>query len=152
MRRMIGVAAAGLLGLLALGLGGATDAAADCSGPSIRVSPTGGPEGSTATVTGEAFGNNCYDTGPPPPGEGVLGVPQSGVAITFTDAAGTTTELATVDAGPQYRFVIEITVPEGAAPGAGRIDAVSPAGNPSAFGVPFEVSGGVIPATPASTG
>ena len=147
---MIGVAAAGLLALLTLGL--TADAGADCAGRSIRVNPTGGPEGATVTVTGQAFGNNCYDTGPPPPGEGVLGVPQSGVVITFTDATGTATELATVDAGPQYRFVTEVTVPTGATPGAGRIDSVSPAGNPSAFGVPFEVTGGVIPATPASTG
>ena len=151
MRRIIGVVVLGLLATLAVALG-APDAGADCSGPSIRVNPTGGPGGSTATVTGQAFGNNCYDTGPPPPGEGVLGVPQSGVVITFTDAAGTTTELATVDAGPQYNFVTEITVPAGAAPGAGRVDAVSPAGNPSAFGVPFDVTSAVIPAAPPYTG
>ena len=152
MRRMIGVAVLGLSALLVVGLGGVPDAGADCSGPSIRVNPTGGPGGSTVTVTGQFFGNNCYDTGPPPPGEGVLGVAQSGVVITFTDTAGTTTELTTVDAGPQYNFVVEITVPEGATLGAGRVDAVSPAGNPSAYGVAFEVSGGVIPARPAYTG
>jgi hypothetical protein len=149
MRRMLGVVA---IGLLALVLGGAADAGADCSGPSIRVNPTGGPGGVTVTVTGQAFGNNCYDTGPPPPGEGVLGVPQRGVVLTFTDAAGRTTELTTVDAGQQYGFVTQVTIPDGAAPGVGRLDSVSPSGNPSAPGVPFEVTGGVIPATPSSTG
>jgi hypothetical protein len=148
MRRIIGVAI--VLGLVVLG--GMPQAGADCSGPYLRARPAAGPEGSTVTVTGEAFGDNCYDTGPPPPGQGVLGVPQSGVVVTSTDATGTTTDLTTVDAGPQYRFVVQIVIPGGAVPGTGRIDAISPPGSPSAFGIPFTVSDGVISATPASTG
>lgn len=145
MRRMIGAAVVGLLAALALALG-APDAGADCAAPTLRVNPTGGPGGSTMTVTGDYFGTNCYDTGPPPLGQGYLGLPQTGIAITFTDAAGTSTTLATVDAGPQYHFQVEVEIPADAASGAGSVEAGG------AWAVPYVVSGGVIPATPAHTG
>lgn len=145
MRRMIGVMATGLLALVAVALG-APDAGADCAGPTLRVNPAAGPGGSAVTVTGDYFGTNCYDTGPPPLGQGYLGLPQTGIAVTFTDAAGTPATLATVDAGPQYHFVVEVQIPADAATGAGSFQAGG------ALDVPFAVSGGVIPATPAFTG
>jgi hypothetical protein len=145
MRRMFGVVVLGLLAALTMALG-APDAGADCMGPTLRVNPAGGPGGSTVTVTGDYFGTNCYDTGPPPLGQGYLGLPQTGIAITFTDAAGAPTTLATVDAGPQYHFQVEVQIPADAATGAGTFQAGG------SLDVPFEVSGGVIPATPAYTG
>ena len=145
MRRMLGVAVLGLLAAWAVVLG-APEAGADCAGPTLRVNPTGGPGGSTVTLIGDYFGTNCYDTGPPPLGQGYLGLPQTGIAVTFTDAAGTPTTLATVDAGSQYHFVAEVQIPADAAIGAGSFQAGG------ALAVPFAVSVGVIPATPAYTG
>lgn len=120
--------------------------AADCVGPTITVRPTSGPAGTSLTIEGTGFGDNCYDTGPPPPGQGVLGNPLTGVEIAFVDAAGTRTVLAVVDADADYRFAVEATVPAGAVPGPASLQAGSPP-------VAFTVTGAeVVPATPTLTG
>lgn len=71
-RRLLGVFAS-LVGMMAAGLVSAPPASADCSGPSMSFSPQDVDRGGEVTVTGEAWGDNCYDTGPPPNGEGALG-------------------------------------------------------------------------------
>jgi hypothetical protein len=133
------------------GLGWSSPSSADCANPSVQVDPDAGAPGSAITVTGQAWGTNCYDTGPPPPGEGPLGIPQTGIDLVLLDAAGTETVLATVDAGADYGFAVDTTVPAGAAAGAGRVGARSSTGY-IAVGEAFTVTGGVIPATPVFTG
>ena len=140
MRRLLLVA---LLALPTLALGGG--ASADCAGPSIAVQPTSGSPGDAITVTGQAWGTNCYDTGPPPAGEGPLGLPQTGIEVVFVDAEGTVTPLATVDADAEYRFELDAVVPADAAAGSARVAAAS-------IGAAFTVAGGAVPATPAFTG
>src|SRR5215218_4330045 len=78
--------------LLPIGLGtalfalDAPAAGADCSSPTIEY-PAGPVDRSQAiTVTGSGFGDNCYDTGPPPPGQGALGRPRDGIEIVITQA------------------------------------------------------------------
>lgn len=94
---------------------GLPPAAAACVGPRIAVSPRSAAPGAAVTVHGEGFGDNCYDTGSPPPGQGVLGNPLADIEITFVQDS--TTVLATVDADAEYEFTVEVTVPADAAPG-----------------------------------
>ena len=130
----------------------ASGAAADCSLPTIQVEPSEGPGGATVTVTGDAFATQCNDVNPPPGPHGVGGPPQTGVELVLTDATGTATTLATVDADDEYAFLADVVVPPDAAVGAARIEAVSQPGTVSAPSVEFTVTGEVIPATPAFTG
>jgi hypothetical protein len=145
--RTIAVTVAGLLALVA-GFALATPSAADCGGPTITVAPTSGPPGAALTITGTGFGDNCYDTGPPPPGEGVLGNPLQDVEIGFIDAAGVRTVLGVVDADDEYEVTLDATVPAGATPGPASIRA----DRTGSYSVAFTVSGEVIPATPPFTG
>jgi hypothetical protein len=146
MRRLL---LAALLALPVLAIAGG--ASADCSLPTVGAAPDAGTPGSPITVTGHAWGTNCYDTGPPPPGEGPLGIPQTDIDVVFRDAAGTETVLATVDADTEYGFTLEAAVPAGAAAGPGRVAARGSTGF-VAVGEAFTVTGGVIPATPVFTG
>ncbi len=144
------------LGVLALVVvaGGTPPAAAVCAGATIAVTPTSGEAGSTVQLSGEHWGDNCFDDiGGPPPGQGPLGNPQQDIEVRFVDAAGTATVVATADADADYRWSVEATVPPGAVEGAASFDATSVTG----FDVtpaPFTVAqvDDVIPATPAFTG
>ena len=140
-RTMI-VVALGAAGLLVA----PTGVGADCGGPTIAIDPTSGPAGTGLVVDGTGWGDNCYDTGPPPAGQGVLGNPLTDIRVVFVDAAGVTTELGVVDADDDYRFRLEAAVPSGAVPGPAqvRVDRAIPQD--------FEVLGAVIPASPAFTG
>lgn len=91
-------------------------ASADCSGPSLSVIPTSAGAGQAVTIHGQYFGTNCYDTGPPPPGQGFLGEPATGVGVYFGQGESTT-PLTTVDADADYEFSVEVTVPADAVPG-----------------------------------
>jgi hypothetical protein len=65
--------------LLAIGSGTAlfvldgAAAGADCSSPTIEYPAGPVDRGQAITVTGSAFGDNCYDTGPPAGGPGGAG-------------------------------------------------------------------------------
>lgn len=146
--RRVGILAAVVV--LVLQAGGSR-ASADCAGPVVEVSPASGEPGTALTVTGRYWGTDCYDTGPPPPGVGPLGLPDTGIEVTFVDAAGTSTPLGTVDAVDDYTIRLDAAVPAGAAAGEGRIEAVSNTGflvTPA----PFVVGTDVVAATPPYTG
>lgn len=103
-------------------------AGASCIGPMIEVSVTGpgGGEavgrGETLDVRGSGFGTDCYDTGPPPEGEGVLGRPGTGIEVVFTQA-GTEVVVAEGRASPDYSFDVTVVVPAGLAPGEAVVSA-----------------------------
>jgi hypothetical protein len=108
-----------LLGGLVAGLISAfpAAAAADCSGPTISVSPeSGAARGEQVTVTGSYFGANCYDTGPPPAGQGIFGTPLDDIEIVFVQG---TTELVVARgaADNDYAFSVDVTVPADLQPG-----------------------------------
>lgn len=85
-------------------------ARADCIGPTYT--NTGGDlaHGDLVTVTGYGFGDNCYDTGPPPPGEGDLGRPLTGIEVYF-EQRGQLHLVATGNAGEDYAWEIQVPLP-----------------------------------------
>ncbi|MFN3255413.1 MAG: hypothetical protein ACE37B_06935 [Ilumatobacter sp.] len=85
-------------------------AAADCSGPTIEIEQREVVRGAQLVVTGYAWGDNCYDTGAPPDGEGVLGVPIGGIDVYVVQ--GTEEFLvATGAADDEYSFDVTIVIP-----------------------------------------
>lgn len=130
-----------ILGLATCATAGAigalpTAAAADCSGPMIEVSPTTAGRGGQVTVTGEAFGDNCYDTGPPPAGEGTLGKPIEDIEIVFVQLT-TEVVVARGNADAEYELTVDVEVPTGLQPGDGAV-------------VQARTNGVVITVTPAT--
>jgi len=85
-------------------------AAASCIGPTITY--TGGEVevGGQVQVLGSGWGDNCYDTGPPPDGEGALGNPRMGIEV-FAVQGDSEILLASGDADAAYEFVVNITIP-----------------------------------------
>lgn len=105
-----------IVGLFAVGLVSAPPASADCAGPSMTFAPHDVVRGGEVTATGERWGDNCYDTGPPPDGEGVLGRPLNDIEIVVIQGEREWV-VATVDADDDYRFTTQVDVPQDAAPG-----------------------------------
>jgi len=97
-------------------------AAADCAGPTLQYETGEFAPGGLVRVTGSAFGNNCYDTGPPPEGEGVLGVPVSDIEILLVQG-DMEWVVAMGNAGNDYSFIVEVQIPLDASPGEARITA-----------------------------
>lgn len=91
-------------------------AAADCAGPRIRYEASEVAPGDQVTVVGELWGDNCYDTGPPPDGEGVLGVPADDIELVFVQGADRIV-VARGAADDEYAFSVDVTIPVGASPG-----------------------------------
>ncbi len=89
---------------------GAGVARADCIGPTY--SHTGGDlaHGDLLTVTGYGFGDNCYDTGPPPPGEGSLGRPLTGIEV-YMEQGGRLHLVAVGNADQDYLWKLEVPIP-----------------------------------------
>lgn len=85
--------------------------------------------GDQVTVVGQSWGDNCYDTGPPPEGQGVLGVPAEDIEIVFVQGSDQTV-VARGAADDDYGFAVEITVPPAAVPGTAWLRA-------SATGAPY---------------
>ncbi len=98
---------------------------AGCAGPTI-VHDTGAfAAGDQLDIEGFAFGTNCYDTGPPPEGEGVLGVPVSGIEILLVQG-DLVIPVAVGDADGNYEFMVSVTVPSDLEPGEFSILATGP--------------------------
>lgn len=118
-RRIVGLLGMVVGGGIALGLP-AAPAAADCSGPTITYAVGPVAPGETVHVTGTAWGDGCYDTGPPPEGEGVLGRPQDGILILLTqgDVEAIVAEGA---AGADYEFEVDVPVPVAFGAGEARL-------------------------------
>lgn len=104
------------LGVGWLSFGTAGVAAADCSGPTIEHSSGTFDRGAEISVRGTSFGTNCYDTGPPPPGEGVLGTPLRGIEIAVVQD-DVDVVVAEGNANLNYEFVVEVALPAALQPG-----------------------------------
>lgn len=91
-------------------------AGADCAGPEISHDTGEFSHHSTVTVTGRFFGDNCYDTGPPPEGEGSLGRPLTAIEVLLVQD-GSEWVVASGNADESYTFEVEITIPADVAPG-----------------------------------
>lgn len=116
-----------VLGLLAVGLAAASPASADCPSPSMTFSPSEVDRGGEVIATGKYWGDNCYDTGPPPEGQGDLGEPLEGIEIVVVQGEREWV-VGTVDAeaDADYGFVTRIVVPRDAAPGDAQLVARRP--------------------------
>ena len=108
--------------LITLGPIGAAPVAADCSGPTLRFAPHDVDRGGTLSVTGSGWGDNCYDTGSPPDGEGVLGNPITGIEILIKQGSKEWL-VARGSADDQFGFSIDIRVPTDLTPGEAELTA-----------------------------
>lgn len=85
----------------------APPAHAACVGPAITaVVDSHG----TLVVEGEWFGTDCYDTGPPPEGQGVLGPPAKDITVAVRQE-GVEYVVARGDASADYTFHVEVEQP-----------------------------------------
>jgi hypothetical protein len=98
-----------LSGVVGLSVG-AEIAMADCLGPTFT--HTGGDlaHGDLLTVTGYGFGDNCYDTGPPPPGEGSLGRPIRDIEV-YLAQSGQRHLVAVGNADQDYTWEVQVAIP-----------------------------------------
>lgn len=99
-------------------------AGASCVGPMLLVpsATIAAPldRGQSFVVTGRAWGDNCYDTGVPPGGRGVLGNPLRNISIVFVQGDRRIV-VARGAADPDYGFRVRVTVPEALEPGSVRL-------------------------------
>ncbi len=148
-------AAAVLLIVLTVVVGGASWVGANCIGPTIEYEAREVVPGEAVEVVGTGWGDNCYDTGPPPAGEGLLGRPLRDIEVVV--AQGDVDEVVAVgSADEDYGFSVEIPMPAWLEPGEARVSARWAQG--PAFDEidrPFVVLGGApldAPATPVAFG
>jgi hypothetical protein len=138
----------------ALVVGGAGPAAGDCASPMLAYPAGEVDRGDTITVTGEAFGDACHDTGPPPAGQGVLGRPLTDVEVVIAQG-GTEVVVATGDADASYAFVVDVVVPAALEPGEATVHARWPGGrSPDMGAAPLVVTDAAPPdaAAPGRSG
>jgi hypothetical protein len=119
----------------------ATPASADCGGPTIRSEPLEVAAGDEVTITGEAMGDNCYDTGPPPAGQGVLGKPLRDLEVVVQQGDAEHV-LARGGADDDYAFEVTVTVPADLAPGEAVVLVRRRDGDPVSAGQPLRVTAG----------
>ena len=105
-----------IFSLFVVGVVSAPPASADCGGPSMTFSPHDVVRGGEGTATGDRWGDNGYDTVPPPDGEGVLGRAVTDIEIVVVQGEKEWV-VATVDADDDYRFTTQVNVPAHATPG-----------------------------------
>ena len=96
-------------------------ASASCVGPTIRLDQGDVSVGDIIEVEGLAWGDNCYDTGPPPEGEGSLGNPRSDISIVLIQG-DVEIIVANGNADGEYAFLASVTVPDGLIPGEFSIE------------------------------
>lgn len=97
-------------------------AAADCMGPTIEIEQSEVARGDELAISGSGWGDNCYDTGAPPAGEGVLGVPINNIRIFLVQGA-TEWLVATGSADADYQFDVAVVVPPDLQPGVAEVQA-----------------------------
>lgn len=96
--------------------------AADCIGPTIEYDAGEVQPGDTITVRGFGWGDDCYDTGPPPDGEGVLGRPIQDIAI-VVEQGPVASLVALGSANDDYELEVEVTLPPSILAGEARVRA-----------------------------
>jgi hypothetical protein len=109
-------AAGSIVVTAAFGLAAPSLVAADCAGPTVQHEVGTFDRGGLLLVEGLAFGDNCYDTGPPPAGEGVLGKPRSDITV-FVVQGGEEHLVAEGAADGEYLFTVEVLLPAELEPG-----------------------------------
>lgn len=82
--------------------------------------------GSVITIEGRLFGDQCHDTGPPPSGEGRIGMPWRNIDIVLIQD-GREHLVATGNAGAGYDFSVDVVVPGAVNVGAISVTAKLPA-------------------------
>jgi len=99
-----------------VGLAAPSPAGADCVGPAFS-HPTGPIDrGDTIRIEGTGWGGSCYDTGPPPPGQGVLGLPLDGIEVVLVqDGRHHVVAIGAADA--DLAFTVDVPVPAALVPG-----------------------------------
>jgi hypothetical protein len=141
MRRVL-LAGALWTALLAVASG---PAAADCIGPTIEIAQRELAPGGAIKVLGSGWGDECYDTGPPPDGEGVLGVAVKGIEI-FVVQGDREWLIAAGTADARYGFTATATVPSDVTRGAARVQARSRLGVAYSSNPNFVVIDAAVPA------
>ncbi len=96
-------------------------AGADCVGPTITYSVGQVSIGDVVQVDGMGWGDNCYDTGPPPEGEGSLGNPRTDITIVLVQD-GQEIVVAEGNADDRYEFFVEVVIPSALTPGVFTIE------------------------------
>jgi hypothetical protein len=94
-------------------------AGADCSGPMIEYAAGPVDRGQDIIVTGRGFGDSCYDTGPPPPGQGAMGRPLDDIDVITQVGVDHLVAEGTADA--EYGFEVDVVVPAELEPGEARL-------------------------------
>lgn len=107
----------------------APPAGASCAGPTLTVQASPDAVG-RLIVRGEAFGDDCHDTGSAPDGEGALGRPLTGIEVVILqgDAEHVVARGAADD---DYTFEVTVTIPAELAPGEASVAARWPAAGES---------------------
>ncbi len=95
-------------------------ARADCAGPMVEVSEKDLDRANDVTIIGRFWGDNCYDTGAPPAGEGTLGKPIDPIEIVFVQN-GTDFPVALGAADEDYEFSVTLPVPWDLEPGPAQM-------------------------------
>jgi hypothetical protein len=120
MTRLLRIALVALVATATGTFASTAPAAADCIGPTILPITGELVRGEPVTITGRGWGDQCYDTGPPPPGQGTLGTPADDIEIRFTQG-DTDVVVAQGSADDEYRFEVTVSVPTSLAPGEARL-------------------------------
>ncbi len=95
--------------------------------------------GQTIAVIGTGWGDDCYDTGDPPAGEGDLGIPLEGIHVVLVQG-GREWDLWSGAAGEDYGFTASVVVPVDAAPGDAQLLARRPDTSVSTFDQTVRIS------------
>lgn len=98
-------------------------AGADCGGPTLTFDPHDVNRGDTIQLIGSFWGDNCYDTGPPPDGEGGLGNPIADIQVVLQQGSRQW-ELWSGSANDSYEFAAIVTIPADTSPGEATITAL----------------------------
>ena len=93
---------------------------ASCVAPTVKFRPTKVARGAVLTITGQHFGDGCFDTGTLPAGIGLLGSPLTGLAIVI-DQGHNEFVVASGSAESDYSFHVDVVVPPGLEPGAASL-------------------------------
>ena len=108
--------------LLGLVIAAGSTVSGDCLSPTIEIEQHEVVRGGQLVVTGYAFGERCYDTGPPPQGQRELGLPLVDIEIYIVQGADEFL-VATGAVDFSYKFAITVVVPPDLAPGPAMVQA-----------------------------
>jgi hypothetical protein len=116
--RIVLIGTAGVLVGLVASVG--PTARADCVAPSFTHDAQTIGRGETIVVTGMFWGTECYDTGPPPEGQGALGEPATDVEV-YVVQGDVEVLVARGRAASDYTFEVEVPVPTELEPGPATV-------------------------------